>query len=93
MTDYRVEYNHDLMKDLQRYEDDAALLRVLTPEKVALWVQELNLLKGDEEVAHGREDDIHEIVLRAVAVGNPRPKELAEEALASRMIDFDRWYA
>lgn len=50
-------------------------------------------LKSDPEVAHETEDDLYRIVLEEVAAGNPEGREMARAALATKTIDFPRWYA
>ena len=44
-------------------------------------------------VAHETEDDLYRIVLEEVAAGNPEGREMARAALATKTIDFPRWYA
>lgn len=47
----------------------------------------------DPERAHGMEDDLRELVLRAVATGRSDGPELANLALSSSEIKFARWCA
>ena len=52
--------------------------------------------KGDNEVAHGEEDELHESVLKAIANGEldfAEAKEAAKFALETRNLKFSRWYA
>lgn len=65
----------------------------LTVPDVAAGVEEVRERSGDEEVAHGREDGLHQRVLRAIAAGAPDAPALAAEALKTTEIEFDRWYA
>lgn len=54
----------------------------------------INETRGDNEVAHTMEDELHQDVLRAIADGTcDDPKACAAEALKSIDIDFARWYA
>ena len=48
---------------------------------------------GDDETAHGYEDELHVAVLRAIAAGAPDAAALATEALRTRDLDFARWCA
>ncbi len=48
--------------------------------------------KKDPEGAHGTEDRLWAEVLEAIATGAENPRELAQEALKSRDIEFPRWY-
>ena len=48
---------------------------------------------GDPECAHILEDTLYFDVLRAIADGVENPKKLAEIALKTKKIDFERWYA
>lgn len=48
---------------------------------------------SDYEAAHGREDQLHAKVLRAIADGAPNAAELAEAALKTEAIDFPRYCA
>jgi hypothetical protein len=47
----------------------------------------------DNEVAHAREDELHQSVLRAIASGAENAAELAAEALKTLELDFERWFA
>ena len=44
----------------------------------------------DDEAAHGREDDLHHDVLRAIADGAHNPKLLARAALKTLDLKFSR---
>lgn len=49
---------------------------------------------GDNETAHGLEDDLHKKVLDAIASGKAvEPQRMATLALSTRQIHFVRWYA
>ena len=47
----------------------------------------------DNASAHSEEDDLWENVLRAIAEGAACPSQLAEWALMSNDIQFERWYS
>ena len=66
---------------------------VKTLDDVKRRVQGIAAVAGDDEVAHSREDDLHQDVLRAVAAGHPDSGKLARAALRTRRIMFKRWYA
>lgn len=44
----------------------------------------------DDEKAHGMEDDLLRDVLKAIAKGSKKSRELAQEALKSLQIEFPR---
>ena len=46
---------------------------------------------NDPEIAHSREDELFQKVLKAIANGVDNPQELAKEALKSTKLDFPRW--
>ena len=49
---------------------------------------------GDDEMAHSREDDLHQAVLEYLARNAPGPWcAYAREALKTQAIDFARWCA
>lgn len=48
---------------------------------------------GDPETAHDLEDILFEDVLCAIAGGVENPSELADAALRSKKIKFQRWCA
>lgn len=56
-------------------------------------VRNLALIEDDNEVAHAAEDKLWEDVLCAIADGVRNPIELATEALKTREISYQRWYA
>lgn len=48
----------------------------------------------DNEVMHGKEDDLYKTVLGFIASGwCADPREYASEALEAAKIDYTRWYA
>lgn len=61
-------------------------------EQMLGWI-EFAAKSADFGSAHGIEDDLHKEVLRAVAAGNPLARELAEAALRSLDIKFERYNA
>ena len=62
----------------------------MDPSDVKERVAVIEDMMGDFEAAHGAEDSLFEDVLRAIANGTNKPKELAAEALKSKLIDFGR---
>lgn len=48
---------------------------------------------NDPERGHGAEDDLRGWVLQAIAHGYPDPVRLADLALRTEQMDFERWYA
>ncbi len=54
---------------------------------------EIEAIKGDDEAAHGAEDDFRHAVLEAIASGSDDAQELAAIALKTSDIDFARWCA
>ena len=77
------------MSEDMDYESD-----VLTAAQVDEWVNTVLTVKGDNEVAHGREDEILVAVLRAIADGRVEDAaEVASAALTTQEIEYDRWYA
>jgi hypothetical protein len=63
-------------------------------EDVELRVENIRERAGDDEVAHGMEDDLHQDVLRAIAAGTcSDPVGCAASALKTCDIDFARWCA
>lgn len=65
----------------------------MTPDEVIIRIKEIETLQFDDEVAHGREDDLYEDVLEAIAKGDPNAKELAEAVLKTKELKFSRWCA
>jgi len=51
-------------------------------------------LENEEEIAHRKEDELHQDVLRAIASGNVTDaRDVAREALSTLQFDHDRWYS
>lgn len=50
-------------------------------------------IAGDDENAHGAEDELREAVLEQIAQGHPHAAALARVALRTGDIEFSRWYA
>lgn len=66
---------------------------LLTVEDVRAKVREISEARGDDEIAHGLEDELRERVLKAIAGGAPNAAELAAEVLKTSDIEFQRWCA
>jgi hypothetical protein len=49
--------------------------------------------RGDFEMAHSLEDQLYADVLEAIADGYADTAALASEALLTKEIEFDRWFA
>jgi hypothetical protein len=56
-------------------------------------IKKLEAIKGDDELAHSKEDGLREQVLKEIAKGNPESQKLAREVLKTSSIDFGRWCA
>ncbi len=66
----------------------------VTPEIIRARIAEIaKIAPFDDEAAHSMEDDLFQDVLRAIAGGNANPAELANLALTSCNIHFNRWCA
>ena len=65
-------------------------MREMTVEDVIKRVAEIRAKAGDDEVAHGMEDQLHQDVLREIAAGNTQAAALAREALRTEEIEFCR---
>lgn len=65
----------------------------MTLDEVKTRVESIRRRRGDDEGAHGMEDDLYCDVLQAIADGTHEddPSVLAAEALKTRKIDFARW--
>lgn len=70
-----------------RNEVDELMQTTCTEESIYRVLSVIQLLKEDDEVAHGIEDDMRDWVLKAI--DNP----LAKLALTSSKICFSRWCA
>jgi hypothetical protein len=67
----------------------------LTLADIRAAVADIDAIKGDDESAHGREDDLRRAFIQHVAA-HGRPAELAEmarEVLRTDEMDFERWCA
>ena len=66
--------------------------RGFTPKKARDMVDliEKAAAGGDDEAAHGIEDDLRKAALEAIADGSPQPKALARIALSTSRIEFKR---
>ena len=69
----------------------------MTVEEVRRRVEEIRTIRerdDDDEACHGREDALHQDVLRAIAAGTcALPAVCAEVALSTKDIPFARWCA
>lgn len=65
----------------------------MSPEDVRERVRYIALIGGDDEIAHGEEDKLHQDVLRAIADGADNAPALARMALDTLNIPFARWCA
>lgn len=66
---------------------------MITVDQVAERIAEIRSLTHDPEAAHGRCDQLHLDVLKAIAEGSPTPHTLAALALQTEDVDFARWCA
>jgi hypothetical protein len=65
----------------------------VTTKEAIKRIEEIKAIAGDDERAHGEEDEFRGDVLRAIADGAPNTQELARLALTTGEIDFQRWCA
>ncbi len=69
---------------------------VASVEDVRARVEAIRSVADNDEIAHGLEDNLRELVLEAV-VNDEIPREelhrMAEAALSTGEISFSRWYA
>ncbi len=65
----------------------------MTTNDVKNEVELIEELAHDNEAAHGKEDELHQAVLLAIADGADNPAELAREALKTTELGFARWCA
>lgn len=65
----------------------------MTVKEILKRVAEIKQAKGDDEKAHGLEDQLYHDVLVAIARGSKKADELALAALETRYIEFSRWCA
>ena len=67
---------------------------MITRVDVRKRVSEIAKEIDDPEKAHSMEDDLWELVLKTLAIGNTDdPKGICSEALKTKRIDFPRWCA
>lgn len=66
----------------------------MTPEWIEGQVRDIEAIAGDDEMAHGAEDQLHQEVLAAIANGETSdPAACARAALKTQNIKFARWCA
>ena len=65
----------------------------MTVPEIKRWIEEIVARAGDDEAQHSREDTLHQKVLQAIANGASEPRLLAQAALKTRKIIFERWCA
>ena len=68
-------------------------MKQVTVEAIQAMVKKIAEVADDPENAHGREDNLWQTVLEAIAAGAPDAIELAKAALESQKIEFPHWYA
>ena len=69
-------------------------MNLTDPHAIAMAVALLDDMKGDDEAAHGFEDEIHQGVLANIALGVcADPRACAAEAIKTTTIKFHRWCA
>lgn len=64
----------------------------MSPEEVRQRVKAIDEIADDVELAHAAEDKLHRDVLRAIADGAAKPRELALAAIATQHLGLDRYY-
>ena len=66
----------------------------MTVEEIRERVTVIEQMKGDNEIAHGAEDQLYMDVLIDIANGDCiDPADCADAAIKAAGIEFDRWYA
>ena len=66
----------------------------MTIDEVKERVKAIAVIAHDPESAHVLEDQLWEDVLECISANwSDNPRELAAQALMTRGIDFERWYA
>lgn len=68
----------------------------MTIEEINDRLQEIEEMKCDDEIAHAKEDNLHQAFIAYVAELKEHLPELAAKAelvLKTREIGFSRWYA
>jgi len=84
------------MSEIERHQDNAPAWPGdpgLTAEDIARRLAEIHAVQDDDEVAHGKTDDLHRAVLAAIASGAPDAPVLAAAALRTETLGFARWCA
>jgi len=77
---------------LDSLADEVFGKEVITLDDVRVVLDCIKQLAGDDEVAHSIEDQLHQAVLRMFANGVANAS-LAQTALLSLKIEFERWCA
>ena len=65
----------------------------MTPKDVRARVATIKAAMRDSETAHFLEDQLWEDALQSIAKGTEFPASLAQEALKTRQLNYERWYA
>lgn len=66
----------------------------MTLEEIQERIDEITAMRGDCEMAHGREDDLYVAFIEHVAnSGDEQLAAMARLVLTAEKIDFTRWYA
>lgn len=63
----------------------------MTVDEIKERVSNIYIMQGDNEGAHSNEDRLWFEVLLAIGAGAENAQELAQEALKTHTIEFDRW--
>ena len=66
----------------------------IVPEDIAPMIKEIRILchdMQDHEAAHGRDEEMRDQVLRAIAAGASDPEALAKMALRTNRIPYKHW--
>lgn len=65
----------------------------MTVDDVKRRVEAINAVRFDAEMAHSMEDELHWDVLGVIALGAENARDLANAAMGTREIEFERWCA
>ena len=66
----------------------------MTLDEIKERIEKIRAMAGDDEVAHGAEDDLRRDFIRYVArIGMPSLAEKASVVLSTDEIEFERWCA
>ena len=80
-------YMYAIMKTVNEAES-------MNPSLVKAAVTAIGSMSGDDEVAHGWEDELHFAVLKHIAKGTCKePEKCAKIAISTGKIEFARWCA